>query len=104
MFSMLYTTTGSEEEAERISSELLEQRLVACANIFPIRSKYWWEGRIEKDEEFAIIFKTRTALLKEAMAVIRGLHSYEVPCIICYEYVQGDGRYLDWIAEETKKN
>jgi periplasmic divalent cation tolerance protein len=103
MFSMLYTTTGSEEEAERISNELVEQRLVACANIFPIRSIYRWEGKIEDSEEFAIIFKTRTELLKDAMAAIREMHSYEVPCLISYEYVDGDKSYLDWITEETEK-
>lgn len=104
MFSMLYTTTGSEEEAEKISNGLLERRLVACANIFPIRSLYWWKGEIEKSQEFAIIFKTRTELLKDAMAAIKELHSYDVPCLMCYEYVLGDKDYLNWIDEETKKN
>jgi len=104
MYSMLYTTTGSEEEAEKISNELLEQKLVACANIFPIRSLYLWKGEIEKTREFAIIFKTRTKLLKEAMAAVKRLHSYEVPCLVCYEYVLGDKNYLDWISEETGKD
>jgi periplasmic divalent cation tolerance protein len=104
MFSMLYTTTGSEEEAEKISSELLEKRLVACANIFPIRSMYWWKGEIEKENEFAIIFKTKTELLKAAMGTVKELHSYEVPCLICYESVQGDEGYLNWITEETRKD
>lgn len=104
MFSMLYTTTGSEDEAEKISNKLLERRLVACANIFPIRSMYWWKGEIEKEQEFAIIFKTRTELLDEAMAAIKELHSYEVPCLMCYEYVQGDRDYLNWISEETRRN
>ena len=104
MFSMLYTTTGSEDEAEKISNKLLERRLVACANIFPIRSMYWWKGEIEKEQEFAIIFKTRTELLDEAMAAIKELHSYEVPCLMCYEYVRGDRDYLNWISEETKRN
>lgn len=104
MFSMLYTTTSSEEEAERISHELLERRLVACANIFPIRSMYWWEGKIEKADELAIIFKTRTKLLNEAMALVKELHSYDVPCLMCYEHVLGDEDYLDWITGETKKD
>lgn len=102
MFSMLYTTTGSEEEAERISRGLLEQRLVACANIFPIHSLYWWQGRIEDAGEFAIIFKTRTGLLKEAMAAVKRRHSYEVPCLMSYEYVAGDKDCLKWITAETK--
>lgn len=101
MFSMLYTTTGSEEEAGRISKELLEKRLVACANMWPIRSMYWWKDTIEDAQEYAIIFKTRTELLEKAIATIKGMHSYEVPCLICYESVQGDADYLNWISRET---
>lgn len=104
MYSMLYTTTSSEDEAKSISNELLEQRLVACANVFPISSLYWWEGKIEKAEEFAIIFKTKTELLKDAMATVKRLHSYDTPCIVCYECVLGDNDYLNWIDQETKRN
>ncbi len=103
MYSMLYTTVGSKEEAERISNKLLEQRLVACANIFPIHSMYWWKGEIQKDDELAIVFKTRTSLLRDAMATIRKLHSYEVPCLMCYEYILGDKDYLEWIDENTEE-
>jgi periplasmic divalent cation tolerance protein len=65
---------------------------------------YWWKGEIEGSQEFAIIFKTRTELLNDAMAAVKELHSYKVPCLMCYEYVLGDKDYLNWIQEETKKN
>lgn len=103
MFSMIYTTTGSSQEAERISSELLEKRLVACANIFPVRSLYWWEGKIERSEETAVIFKTRTALLDDAIETVKRVHSYETPCIVCYKMEKGHQTYLDWIAAETRE-
>lgn len=102
MFSMIYTTTGSSQEAQKISKELLERRLVACANIFPIDSLYWWQGKIEKSEETAVIFKTRTELLDDAIGTIEQLHSYEIPCIVSYEIKTGHQGYLDWIATETE--
>ena len=104
MFSMLYTTAGSEEEAERISKELLERRLVACANIFPISSMYWWKGEIEKAEEYAIIFKTRSKLLRDAIATVKQLHSYEIPCLVSYECTGGNEEYLNWISDETRES
>ncbi len=102
MFSMLYITTGSREEAESISKRLLEQRLVACANMFPISSMYWWKGEIESAEEYAVVFKTRTELLDDAMGSIKQLHSYDVPCLVSYECFRGDKDYLNWITEETR--
>ena len=101
MFSMLYSTTDSEESAERISTDLLERRLAACANIIPIRSMYLWKGRIERAKEFAIILKTRKELVDEAMTSIRRMHGYEKPCIVSYDMEKGDKDYLDWIVEET---
>ncbi|MFQ5906329.1 MAG: divalent-cation tolerance protein CutA [bacterium] len=103
MFSIIYTTTDSDQEAEKISKELLEKRLVACANIFPINSLYWWQGKIERSGEVAVIFKTRTELLDSAIEAIRQLHSYEVPCIVAYEMTTGHQAYLDWIETETGK-
>lgn len=101
MFSMIYMTTGSNGEAEKISNTLLERRLAACANIFPIDSRYWWKDKIEKDNEVAVILKTRTELLDRAIETIKQLHSYEVPCIVSYEIKTGYQPYLDWIGVET---
>jgi uncharacterized protein involved in tolerance to divalent cations len=42
-FSLLYVTHPSRPEAVRITTELLQQHIIACANYFPIESTYWWE-------------------------------------------------------------
>lgn len=46
-FIIFYVAHSSEEEARRISDSIVAARLAACANIFPIQSAYWWEGKIE---------------------------------------------------------
>ena len=102
-FIIIYITNPTKEEAKKIALHLLEKKLIACANIYPSNSMYWWEGKIENEDELAIIFKTRTELLDEAMALVKELHSYDVPCLMSYEYTLGDKDYLNWIAEETKK-
>lgn len=103
MFCMIYLTTDSEEEAERISKDLLRNRLIACANMFPIRSLYRWEGRIERNEEIGVMCKTRTELLNSAIERIKQIHSYEIPCIVSYRIEKGHKDYLEWIATETRK-
>jgi periplasmic divalent cation tolerance protein len=43
--AFFYITNPSKEEAKRIAKHLLDKRIIACANIFPIESMYWWDGK-----------------------------------------------------------
>ena len=48
-FIWVYTTAGSEEEAQKMAMHLLEAKLVTCVNHFPIKASYLWEGKIKKN-------------------------------------------------------
>jgi len=102
MYSMIYITAKDEIEAREIAAHLLGERLVACANIFPIKSIYRWKGEVREEGEVAMIVKTRKELVDSAIKEVRRLHSYDVPCIVCYEIVKGHEGYLNWIDEETR--
>jgi len=104
MHSMLYTTTASEREAASLAKHLLGKRLIACANVFRIRSIYRWKGKILDEGEFAVIMKTRTALVKKATAEAAKVHSYEVPCLVSYQMGEGLPAYLEWIDEGTRQS
>ena len=101
---MLYTTTASEREAASLAKHLLGKRLIACANVFRIRSIYRWKGKILDEGEFAVIMKTRTALVKKAIAEAAKVHSYEVPCFVSYRMGEGLPAYLEWIDEGTRQS
>jgi len=99
MFSIVYITAGDMEEAKKIGRKLVEERLAACANIFPIASIYRWKGKIEDANEFGIIVKTKTEKVKELEKRVKELHSYEVPCVVSFRIEEGSKDYLDWIEE-----
>lgn len=101
MYSMVYMTTGDEAEARRIVRHLVEEGLVACGNIFPIRSIYRWQGQLQEESEVAVIMKTMGSLVEKAVSEIRRLHSYDVPCIVSYAVETGLESYLSWIEEST---
>ena len=101
-FSDIYVTASDLNEAKRIARIIIGERLGACANIYPIISIYRWHGGIEEEGEHALVIKTRTELVNKATARIRGLHSYETPCIVSFKINTGDQSYLDWIAQETQ--
>ena len=99
---LVYTVCSDREEATRIARLLLERRLAACANMFPIESLYWWQGQIVEDNEHVLIAKTRPECYSLLAESIRSVHSYEVPAIIRLPVAEADTQYLAWLNGETQ--
>ena len=102
-YAVVYVTTSNLEEARKIAEAVVEERLAACANIYPeIRSIYWWQGKVEESGETALILKTRRELVPKVVERVKQLHSYTVPCIITLPIAEGNREFLEWIRGETK--
>ncbi len=102
-YIVLFITTPTVEEAQRISKILLEQRKAACVNIVPrVSSLFWWQGKIDSAEESLLIVKTRASVLNEIVTLVREIHSYDVPEIIAVPIIGGNQDYLEWIGNEVK--
>jgi len=90
--------TATEEEAHGLTDLLLRQRKAACVNILSkVHSRYWWQGKIESDDESLLIVKTKASLLDQLISLVKENHSYEVPEIIALPIVGGNQDYLNWI-------
>jgi len=101
-FISVHMTIDSEDGAKRISMQLLNERLIVCAQIIgPIRSLYWWKGKVEGQEEWLCIFKSKGSLFNKMEARIKELHPYEVPEIIAVPIGNGNKEYLEWIGNEV---
>ena len=99
---IIFITASSGEEAGNIATALVEERLVACVNIIPqIKSIYWWEGKVCKDDEVMLISKTKRSLFTTVINRVKSLHSYEVPEIISFPISEGSPEYLSWIEKVT---
>lgn len=102
-YLQVVSTTGSEEEAERISAALVERRLAACVQVLgPIASRYRWQGEVETAREWMCVAKTEASRYAELEAAIRELHSYEEPEIVATPVVAGSAGYLDWLGESLR--
>jgi len=98
----VYSTFGTQAEAISVARALLEKRLAACVNIQDgVLSIYRWEGAVQQEKEVAMVAKTTKEKLSETMALIKAMHSYELPCIVAYKIDEGFPPFLRWVAEET---
>jgi periplasmic divalent cation tolerance protein len=101
-FSLLYVTHENEEEARKIVNILLSERLIACANIFPIQSVYYWDWDIADTPEVVTLLKTSHDRVDATEKRILSLHPYKIPCIMQVSYdVVSNLAYAQWIHDET---
>src|SRR4029453_7754144 len=97
-YAVVLTTAGSDEEASKIASALVERGLAACVSVVPgVRSTYRWEGRMLTESESLLVIKTRRERFEAVRRAIREMHSYDVPEVILLEIAEGDPDYLAWI-------
>lgn len=99
---LVVTTVGTADEARALAHAMVERRLAACAQINAIDSIYRWQGRIEQESEFRVLFKTRADAYAELEAAIRALHPYELPAIHAVPTVRAYGPYAEWVEASTQ--
>ncbi len=96
------TTVGSEADAGKIARALLEQRLAACVQIHgPIRSLYWWEGKIQDEVEWKLVVKTRAEARDACWEAIRRLHPYQVPELYAQPWPVMAEEYHQWLLSQV---
>jgi len=101
-FIQIYWTCGSLDEARKISRQLVERRLVACANIIPwVESIFMWNQQLDTCQETKVIFKTRAECFEGVKSFILKHAKYEVPELLKIEIADGNAQYLEWVAENT---
>lgn len=98
--SIAYVTYPSIDEAERISGIMVERRLAACANVFPIKSIFLWEGKKESESEHAGLLKTSPDLWDRLSKAIEEEHPYDTPCIIRLD-ASANKAYEAWVASSV---
>ncbi len=102
-YVFIVTTTSNKEEAVKIVRSLLKERLIACANILgPVSSLFWWQGKIEEENEFLVFMKSRKSLFERISKRVMEIHSYDVPEIILLPIIEGSPPYLDWLRDSLQ--
>jgi periplasmic divalent cation tolerance protein len=99
---VVLTTLGSEPEARKLVSALLQSRCIACGTLLPGgRSLYHWEGSLKEESEVVVLLKTHESKWEALVAAIRALHPYEVPELLALPVDRGLDSYLSWLTSEV---
>ena len=97
------STFPDRETAQRISNQVVAEKLAACANILPaVESIYRWKDKVETGNETLVIFKLGEDRQSAFQEKVRSLHPYEVPEIIFFPVSNGLPEYLHWVADSCR--
>ncbi len=97
----VFWSAANREEARQVSRELVEKKLVACAQISSeIESVYLWKGSVETSSEVKVYLKTIERHFTEIEEFIIQNSSYELPEILKTS-VSGSKLYLKWVISNV---
>ena len=98
--AIVLTTVGSEDKARQLARVLVEERLAACVQTYPVRSVYRWKGEVQEDQEWQIAIKTTQDRCEALERRIRELHPYELP-ELARTSTQASPEYASWLRESV---
>jgi periplasmic divalent cation tolerance protein len=100
---LLTTTTATKEDARKIASILVEEKLAACVQIVdPITSVYRWQETIEEEQEVLLLIKSTQDLVAPIAKLLDRIHPYEVPELAATPIIDGSNDYLSWLGENLR--
>ena len=101
-YGFVYVTAPSLKEARHLAGLCLNQKLAACANIYPpVRSLYHWKNKLVEEKEVILILKTRSSLFSKLCVTVKKHHSYTCPCVVFIPVSKGEKGFLNWIKKQT---
>ena len=95
---MIYITCPDRDVAQTIARTLVEEKLIACANILNgVTSIYKWQGKVEESSECLLLAKTVRHRWAEIKKRVLEIHPYENPCLIAYKAAEVGSAFGAWI-------
>jgi periplasmic divalent cation tolerance protein len=99
-YQIIFMTAPGPDDAERIATTLVEERLAACVNVLSsCRSIYRWMGEMVKDDEVLMLAKTRRRDFEKIAQRVKELHSYDVPEVIAVDLGSISESYRSFLVD-----
>ncbi|MFV0681409.1 divalent-cation tolerance protein CutA [Ottowia sp.] len=98
---LVLTTVASRADADCLARQMVEQRLAACVQISAIDSVYRWQGQVQAEGEYRLLFKTTIERYPALEAALRAAHPYELPAIVAWPCSEVLAEFADWVAGEV---
>lgn len=99
---ILHLSCANDSEAKTIGGALLEAKLVACVHRNPTNSSYWWDGKIQHDQEVVLRMESVEERFDEIEAIVTKLHSDDAYVLTAVKVHKTTPGVLQWLDETIK--
>jgi periplasmic divalent cation tolerance protein len=92
------------EHGEGIARLLVEEHVVACVNLYPIQSVYFWNGEIRSEAEVTLMMKVSIEGVERLKHRLCELHPYELPEFVVLDVDDKASlrEYVDFVRSQTR--
>ena len=99
---MVWTTVGRHSDAQKLATDLVENRLAACVQIDgPVTSTYRWQASVETEPEVRLLIKTSPAAVNELHRWFIENHPYDEPELVVTPVMTASPSYAQWVIDQT---
>ena len=99
---IVLTTYGSMESARQISGGMVRDKMAACASILRCDSIYEWNGAIQDEPEYMVVYKTTAEGAADLMQKVAESHPYDTPEIVRIPVGDVHPPYMAWLAGQVR--
>lgn len=96
---ILVLTCADDKEADVVAIALLNKKLIVCAKMSPITSKYYWKDAIESAEEVVMIMDSSEELFEQVETEVKLHHSYETINLVMLPVLKTSAGVAEWMSE-----
>ena len=103
-FILVKATFESEEEALNMAKMLSFDKLIGCAQIYPLKTFYMWDADFCNEFEYEMSCITKKSLYSSVEAFINNHHSYNLCQIIAVPIIYSSAGFGEWIKSLTNSD
>lgn len=98
---LAFTTVAARSDADRLATSVIDARLAACVQIEgPVQSIFRWQGKVERADEFRLVFKCLPAQFDALERHVLAAHPYATPEWIAVRAETVGEKYLSWARSD----
>jgi len=97
---LLFLSCKNIKEADKISNQLLKERLIICAKKISINSSYLWNKKIESAQEVLLIMDSIKENYEKINQEVKKLHSYQAYTLFMINVNKTNNETLNWFKKE----
>lgn len=88
------------EHAEKAANYLIDNKLAACVELFPVTNFYIWENEKQKNSEISGVIKTSDDNFQKVKEALEEILPYGIPQIIKVD-PKANENYEKWVKESV---